>query len=87
MTNANLRFRAALAAICLMLCAAGLRADETVTNLPSDTPTDFVPRTNSFDYVKRTEMIPMRDGCQVENFHPRAKGRDQRPHAPYPHTL
>src|SRR5216110_2910040 len=32
---------------------------------PSETPTKFTPATNSFDYVKRDEMIPMRDGVKL----------------------
>src|SRR5437879_5094465 len=32
---------------------------------PSETPAKFTPTTNSFDYVKRDEMIPMRDGVKL----------------------
>jgi uncharacterized protein len=32
---------------------------------PSETPTDFKPVTDSFDYVKRDVMIPMRDGVKL----------------------
>ena len=35
------------------------------TSLPSETPADFVPATDSFDYVKRVVMIPMRDGVRL----------------------
>jgi hypothetical protein len=42
--------------------------DGVATNLPSDTPTNFVPMTNTFDYVKREEMIPMRDGVKLKTF-------------------
>ncbi len=34
-------------------------------NLPSETPAKFVTATDSFDYVKRTAMIPMRDGTKL----------------------
>jgi putative CocE/NonD family hydrolase len=34
-------------------------------NFPSETPAEFVPVTNSFDYIKREEMIPMRDGVKL----------------------
>ncbi len=33
--------------------------------LPSETPEKFVPSTESFDYVKRDVMIPMRDGVRL----------------------
>jgi uncharacterized protein len=33
--------------------------------LPSETPGKFVPVTDSFDYVKRDVMIPMRDGVRL----------------------
>ena len=31
----------------------------------SEIPPNFTPKTNSFDYVRRTEMIPMRDGVKL----------------------
>ncbi len=34
-------------------------------DLPSETPATFEPVTNSFDYVKRDVMIPMRDGVKL----------------------
>ncbi|MEO8660061.1 MAG: CocE/NonD family hydrolase [Bryobacteraceae bacterium] len=34
-------------------------------NYPSETPTEFKPVTDSFDYVKRDVMIPMRDGVKL----------------------
>ena len=33
--------------------------------LPSETPAKFEPATDSFDYVKRDVMIPMRDGVKL----------------------
>ena len=33
--------------------------------LPSETPSTFEPVTDSFDYVKRDVMIPMRDGVKL----------------------
>jgi len=33
--------------------------------LPSETPADFKPVTESFDYVRRVVMIPMRDGVKL----------------------
>jgi putative CocE/NonD family hydrolase len=40
-------------------------ASATYEDLPSETPEEFEPVTRSFDYVKRTEMIPMRDGVKL----------------------
>src|SRR5579871_2470022 len=37
-------------------------ASGQATALPSETPEKLVPATDSFDYVKRDLMIPMRDG-------------------------
>ncbi len=36
--------------------------------LPSETPTTFEPVTDSFDYVKRDVMIPMRDGVKLHTI-------------------
>ncbi|MDP9268879.1 MAG: CocE/NonD family hydrolase [Acidobacteriota bacterium] len=33
-----------------------------------DTPAKFTPKTDTFDYVKREEMIPMRDGVKLKTF-------------------
>src|SRR6185503_9063377 len=34
-------------------------------SLPSETPATFKPVTDSFDYVRREEMIAMRDGVKL----------------------
>jgi uncharacterized protein len=34
--------------------------------LPNETPATFVPRVESFDYIKREVMIPMRDGIKLQ---------------------
>src|SRR5579864_986841 len=34
-------------------------------DFPTETPAKFTPLTDSFDYVKRDEMIPMRDGVKL----------------------
>ena len=36
--------------------------------LPSETPAKFEPATDSFDYVKRDVMIPMRDGVKLHTI-------------------
>src|ERR1700675_4933856 len=33
--------------------------------LPSETPAKLQPATDSFDYIRRTVMIPMRDGVKL----------------------
>ncbi len=40
-------------------------ASGQATALPSETPEKLVPATDSFDYVKRDLMIPMRDGVKL----------------------
>ncbi len=37
----------------------------TYPGLPSETPNTFQPVTGGFDYVRREEMIPMRDGVKL----------------------
>src|SRR5436190_22594394 len=53
---------------CALICPGATWADGVATNLPSDTPKTFYPRTNSFDYVTREEMIAMRDGVKLKTF-------------------
>ncbi len=36
--------------------------------LPSETPTNFTPRTAAFDYERRAVMIPMRDGTKLHTI-------------------
>jgi putative CocE/NonD family hydrolase len=40
-------------------------APATYPALPSETPAEFAPVTTSFNYVKRTAMVPMRDGVKL----------------------
>src|SRR5271170_4668215 len=35
------------------------------TTLPSETPAKFTPVTDSFDYIRRDVMIPMRDSVKL----------------------
>jgi predicted acyl esterase len=48
--------------------ALGAHADEKVAALPSDTPEKFTPTNADFDYVKREEMVAMRDGVKLKTF-------------------
>jgi len=50
----------------LLLLTAGPLAASPAQILPSDIPATFVPRVESFDYTKREEMIPMRDGVKLQ---------------------
>ena len=36
--------------------------------LPSETPEDFKAPVDSFDYIRRTVMIPMRDGVKLNTI-------------------
>ncbi len=70
---------ALVVAIPLFCCGVGARADEPVAALPSDTPASFSRKTDEFDYVKREEMIPMRDGVKLKTFILVPKGARQAP--------
>ena len=59
---------AGLTMACVILWAVHTRADGVTTNVPSDTPKTFKPRTDAFDYVKREEMVAMRDGVKLKTF-------------------
>jgi putative CocE/NonD family hydrolase len=45
--------------------AFGLAAHAAEPPLPSEMPASFTPKTDSFDYIKRDVMIPMRDGVKL----------------------
>jgi putative CocE/NonD family hydrolase len=47
--------------------------------LPSETPATFVPVTDSFEYVKRDVMIPMRDGVKLHTVIVIPKGAKNAP--------
>jgi uncharacterized protein len=54
-----------LAAVCW---PAADRAAIAADALPSETPAAFLARADSFDYVKREVMIPMRDGVKLQTL-------------------
>src|SRR2546430_10517801 len=57
-----------LALFCVTVVFAGSPAAQTPAQypaLPSETPTKFQPVTDSFDYIRREVMIPMRDGVKL----------------------
>ena len=42
-------------------------------DFPSETPAELKPAVDSFEYVRREVMIPMRDGVQAAHRHPGAR--------------
>src|ERR1700720_2549655 len=52
---------------------------DTRAELPSETPPAFKAHTESFDYVKREEMIPMHDGVKLKTFILIPKGASNAP--------
>jgi len=59
-------------------CAAAQTA-QSVASLPSETPAKFEAVTDSFDYVKRDVMIPMRDGVKLHTVIVIPKGAKNAP--------
>ena len=49
-----------------VLLPVWLTAVAAEQTLPSESPTTFVPRVESFDYIEREVMIPMRDGVRLQ---------------------
>jgi putative CocE/NonD family hydrolase len=49
----------------LLLASLAATQSSAQSSLPSETPANFQSATNSFDYVKRDVMIPMRDGVRL----------------------
>jgi len=45
--------------------STGQSSSSQATSLPSEMPEKLVPVTDSFDYIKRDVMIPMRDGVKL----------------------
>ena len=87
------RGRAAdLCAVLPMLCAAvfvsmaGAPAS-AADALPGEIPSTFVPKVDSFDYVKREVMIPMRDGVKLQTADSHSARRASRAHFADPHAL
>ena len=56
-----------LVVLTLLRCSttAAQEAPAQYPSLPSETPRAFQPKTGSFDYVRRVEMVPMRDGVKL----------------------
>jgi predicted acyl esterase len=56
-------FGARIAVMVLVAMAFPALSEVVLTN---ETPANFVPKVESFDYTKREEMIPMRDGVKLK---------------------
>src|SRR5262249_26151175 len=70
---------AALVAACATLPAAEPAPPPKYPALPSETPARFRPITDSFNYVKRDVMIPMRDGVRLHTVVIVPKGASRAP--------
>ena len=57
-----------LAALAVSAVGAFADASDDKAPLPSETPLVFTPKTETFDFVKRVEMIPMRDGVKLNTI-------------------
>lgn len=62
----TLRFSSVIALA--LAWAMPAHAVDRATSLPSETPETFTPRTETYDYVKREEMIAMRDGVKLKTI-------------------
>ncbi len=54
-----------LPALLAAVAFAGPASAQPVSSLPSETPAQFQPVTDSFDHARRDVMIPMRDGVKL----------------------
>ncbi len=57
-----------MGAIAMLLAAAVASGARAAGPPPGDAPAGFTPKTDTFDFVKREEMIPMRDGVRLKTF-------------------
>jgi uncharacterized protein len=69
----------ALSALFVAVLSSSAIAGTPAGTLPSETPESFNARTESFDYVKREEMIPMHDGVKLKTFILIPKGASKAP--------
>ncbi len=68
-----------LAAFVLSALGALAAGPDQKPSLPSETPAVFTPKTESFDFVKRVEMVPMRDGVKLQTIILVPKGASNAP--------
>ena len=69
MINTLGRNAAAIAALLLLAATVPGRGNARTADPPGgETPAQFTPRVDSFDYLKREVMIPMRDGVKLKTL-------------------
>src|SRR5437899_8811514 len=68
-----------LAPILGVLLLADPSAAQAPPSLPSETPAQFTPVTDSFDHTRRDVMIPMRDGVKLHTVILIPKGAKKAP--------
>ena len=76
--GARLLFVTTLAAGC-PAPAHSAQAAQATAPLANESPATFTPRVDSFDYVKREVMIPMRDGVKLKTRHSDSTGAHRAP--------
>jgi putative CocE/NonD family hydrolase len=84
MAKTTNRFLVALAiAIVALITSTQSALAQATTNpvalYPSETPDEFVPTNYGFEYVRRVEMIPMRDGVKLHTIILVPKGAERAP--------
>lgn len=52
----------------LLLVVASAANAQAAKTLPGEIPEKFIAPTDAFDFIKREEMIPMRDGVKLKTF-------------------
>jgi len=62
------RWFSAVFPILSLALAATAPAEEAVPPSVSEIPAKFTPKTDSFDFVRRDEMVPMRDGVKLRTI-------------------
>ena len=78
-TSSDLRVLCLLTALFIGSTAARPVAAQQAASLPSETPERFQPVTDSFNYIKRDVMIPMRDGVKLHTVIMIPKGAKNAP--------
>src|SRR4029077_18931459 len=63
----------------LFLTFSSAQTTSPAVSLPSETPAKLEPATDRFDYIKRDEMIPMRDGVKLHTVIVVPKGAKNAP--------
>ncbi len=67
--KSNVVFAVAVFSLALAVSSHAADADKPLyPNYPSETPTTFTPVTDSWDYISRDVMIPMRDGVKLHTI-------------------